>query len=92
MHYSKAIEIDPANNILYSNRAASYLALKNYQKTLEDCQMGKKINPNHIKTVVREAQAYLGLNNYLEASVSFWEALKLEPHNHEILAEFTKCS
>lgn len=54
--------------------------------------MAKKINPNHIKTVVREAQAYVGLNNYLEAAVSFWEALKIEPHNHEILAEFNKCS
>jgi len=44
--------------------------------------MAKKINANHIKTVVREAQAYVGLGNYLEASVSFWEALKIEPHNH----------
>jgi cytochrome c-type biogenesis protein CcmH/NrfG len=53
--------------------------------------MAKKINPNHIKTVVREAQAYLGLSNYLEAAVSFWEALKQEPHNQEIFAEFNKC-
>lgn len=52
-------------NILYSNRAASDLALKNYEKTLEDCRIAKKIDANHIKTVVREAQAYLGLQNYL---------------------------
>lgn len=54
--------------------------------------MAKKINPSHIKTIIREAQAYVGLENYLEAAVSFWEALKLEPNNHEIFAEFTKCS
>lgn len=55
----------PMQNILYSNRAASNLALKNYEKTLEDCRIAKKIDANHIKTVVREAQAYLGLQNYL---------------------------
>ena len=34
--YTEAIEIQP-HEAIYSNRAASYIALKNFRNALEDC-------------------------------------------------------
>jgi tetratricopeptide (TPR) repeat protein len=36
--YSKALLIDPKNAILYSNRAAAYIKLKDYKKALADSE------------------------------------------------------
>jgi tetratricopeptide (TPR) repeat protein len=36
--YSKALLIEPNNVILYSNRAAAYIKLKDYKKALEDSE------------------------------------------------------
>lgn len=77
-------------HILYSNRAASYLIVKNFQKALIDATKAKQICPNHAKSLYREAQAYVGLGNYVEAAVSYWEASKVEPNNQELLANFKK--
>ena len=35
-YYTDAIEIEPHETI-YSNRAASFIALKDYKRALEDC-------------------------------------------------------
>ena len=36
--YSKAIELDPSNHVLFSNRSASKAALKDYQGALDDSE------------------------------------------------------
>ena len=59
-------------HILYSNRAASELALSLFEEALVDAARAKEICPTHTKSIYREAQAYAGLKNYVEAAASYW--------------------
>ena len=48
-YYTKAIEQDPANDILYSNRAKSYQLLENFSEAINDAFEAIGLNPNNIK-------------------------------------------
>jgi stress-induced-phosphoprotein 1 len=34
--FSEAIDLDPSNHVLYSNRSASFASLRNYDQALDD--------------------------------------------------------
>ncbi len=59
--------------------AACYLALNQFQDALHSCQFAKVGDPKNVKTLYREAQAYAGLGNLVEATANFWECSMLEP-------------
>ena len=44
-YYTEAANIQPTEQI-YSNRAASYIAIKEYRKALDDCKAAIRINPS----------------------------------------------
>ncbi|ORX72064.1 TPR-like protein [Linderina pennispora] len=44
-HFTKAIEIDPTNHVLYSNRSASLASLKRYAEALKDAEKTVEIKP-----------------------------------------------
>lgn len=60
------IEIEPHETI-YSNRAASFIALKDYKRALEDCQAAIRLNPEFSKIYKRLFKAYIGLGNIQDA-------------------------
>jgi stress-induced-phosphoprotein 1 len=41
--YSQALHLDPQNYLLYSNRSAVYIQLKNYELALSDADMVSQI-------------------------------------------------
>jgi stress-induced-phosphoprotein 1 len=45
-HFSQAIEVDPSNHVLYSNRSASYCSLKKYDEALTDANKTIEIKPD----------------------------------------------
>ncbi|XP_064613222.1 uncharacterized protein LOC135477004 [Liolophura sinensis] len=47
--YTEAIQLDPTNHILYSNRSAAYIKLHQYKKGLEDAQKSRDLNPRWSK-------------------------------------------
>ncbi|KAJ3086626.1 40S ribosomal protein [Quaeritorhiza haematococci] len=69
--YTKGIEVkckdDSLNSILYSNRAAVNLELKNYRRVLNDCAEAIKLNPQNVKAWFRSARACLELDKISEA-------------------------
>eukprot|EP00758_Cryptobia_borreli_P003882 Tbor_TRINITY_DN4038_c0_g1::TRINITY_DN4038_c0_g1_i1::g.11816::m.11816/K09553/STIP1; stress-induced-phosphoprotein 1 len=66
-HFSSAIDLDPSNHVLYSNRSASYASLKNYKSALEDAKKCVDLNKTWAKGYIRLGSAYHGLKQYDEA-------------------------
>ncbi|KAG0023612.1 Hsp90 cochaperone [Podila clonocystis] len=79
--FSKAIELDASNHVLYSNRSACYASQKNYQKALEDGEKTVELKADWAKGYGRKAAALFGLGRYPEANDVYEAGLKLEPTN-----------
>ncbi|KAG0040193.1 Hsp90 cochaperone [Podila clonocystis] len=79
--FSKAIELDASNHVLYSNRSACYASQKNYQKALEDGEKTVELKADWAKGYGRKAAALFGLSRYPEANDVYEAGLKLEPTN-----------
>jgi len=48
----------------YSNRAACYKQISNFDGTIEDCTAVLEIEPENIKALIRRAQAFEGVERY----------------------------
>ncbi|KAF9164396.1 Hsp90 cochaperone [Actinomortierella ambigua] len=82
--FSKAIELDASNHVLYSNRSACYASLREYQKALEDGEKTVSLNASWAKGYGRKAAALFGLGRLNEAEKTYEEGLKIEPTNPQL--------
>ncbi|KAL9634357.1 MAG: hypothetical protein Q9204_003037 [Flavoplaca sp. TL-2023a] len=79
--FSKAIELEPENHVLYSNRSGAYASLKNFDQALEDATKTTEIKPDWAKGWGRKGAALHGTGDLVGANDAFEEALKLDPAN-----------
>jgi stress-induced-phosphoprotein 1 len=79
--FSQAIELDPSNHVLYSNRSGAWASLKNWEKALEDANKTTEIKPDWAKGWGRKGTALHGTGDLVGASDAFDEALKLDANN-----------
>lgn len=70
-----AIKVD-----CYANRAACYRQLYQDQEVVRDTTEALKINPNHVKSLIRRAQGYEQMEKYQEALADFQKASLLAPN------------
>eukprot|EP00775_Hariotina_reticulata_P012626 gene12626-12756_t len=66
-HFSEAIELDPTNHVLYSNRSAAEASLKHYTKALKDARKCVELKPDWAKGYSRLGAAYYGLEEWEDA-------------------------
>ncbi len=71
--YSKAIDLDGGNHVLWGNRSAAKAGLKDWSAALADAEQTVKINPKWAKGYARKGAALHGLHRWDEA-VSAYEA------------------
>lgn len=64
-----------------SNRAASYIAIKEYRKALDDCKAAIRINPDFARVYKRLFKAHLALGNIQDAKEAFDQAVTLDPND-----------
>lgn len=79
--------------ILYSNRAASYLKEGNCTECVKDCTMSLELFPFNVKSLLRRAAAYEGLERYRLAYVDYKTALQVDcniPAAHDGTNRMTK--
>ena len=58
--FSEAINIEPSNHVLYSNRSGAYASLKDFSKALEDANKVTELKPDWAKGWNRKGAALHG--------------------------------
>ncbi|KIH86771.1 mitochondrial precursor protein import receptor tom70 [Sporothrix brasiliensis 5110] len=84
--YSKAIlcKQDP---VYYSNRAACYSALNNWEKVVEDTTAAINIDAEYIKALNRRANAYDRLGKYSESLLDYTASCIIDGFKNEASAQ-----
>ncbi|CAL4898075.1 unnamed protein product [Urochloa decumbens] len=82
--YLLAIDIDPSDATLFSNRSICWLRLGEGEKALSDAQHCKTLHPRWAKAWYREGAALSLLKDYKGAVNAFLEASRLDPASVEI--------
>lgn len=67
------------NYIAFSNRAMAYLKLKEYHRVVSDCDCALRIEPDHVKSLLRRASAYNALGKHRAALSDLLHAQLSDP-------------
>ncbi|XP_051180546.1 small glutamine-rich tetratricopeptide repeat-containing protein 2 [Lolium perenne] len=82
--YSMAMELDPNDAALFSNRSLCWLQLGRPLLSLLDALECSKRRPGWPKALYRQSKALMSLKDYKGACKAFLDALKLDTGNAEI--------
>ena len=82
---TEAIELNPENHVLYSNRAAAYMAITDWENAIEDTDKCIELNDEFTKGFYRKGLCLVELERFEEAEVALREAYDLDPENQEIV-------
>ena len=76
--YTQAIQLAPTAP-LYSNRAASFISTKDYTRSMEDCEMAIRLDPEFAKSYKRLFKSHLALGHIRDARLALNKAVEKEP-------------
>ncbi|GAB0492713.1 hypothetical protein MMPV_003982 [Pyropia vietnamensis] len=82
--YTRAIEADAGNAVLYSNRAAAHYQAGQFQESLEDAESAILCDESWWKGHKRKAQALVKLDRYEDAIVALEEGISAAPDAVEL--------
>nr|XP_051180253.1 uncharacterized protein LOC127294473 isoform X3 [Lolium perenne] len=82
--YREAIELDPGDATLLSNRSLCWLRYGDARLALKDAQALRMMRPGCPKACYRQGTALMLLKEYEKACGAFLDGLKLDPGNVEI--------
>lgn len=77
--FSRCIELDPSNEVYFSNRSAAYASLERWQEAADDAKRCVGLKAGWAKGWARLAAACMGLKLYPDAKEAYDRALKIEP-------------
>lgn len=90
-HYTEALEADVTNEKLYSNRAAAYAKVGNYELSLADANRAITLKKDWAKPYSRKGHALYHLRRFPEAMNAYTNGLAIEPQNTEMLEALKAC-
>lgn len=82
--YSMALELDPNDTTLFSNRSLCWLNLGKPLLGLLDALECRTRRPDWPKALYRQSKALMSLKDYAGGCETFLDALKLDPGSAEI--------
>jgi len=83
-YFSKGIQNEPQNHVLYSNRSAAYLTIGKLEKSLEDANKCINIDPNFSKGYLRKANTFIEMEELEKAKEATEEGLKVDSKNEKL--------
>ncbi|XP_035823478.1 small glutamine-rich tetratricopeptide repeat-containing protein beta [Zea mays] len=86
--YTQAIDLDPSNATLWSNKSLCWLLLGMAETALEDAKQSRTLRPDSGIACYREGAALHELQRFFEAAIAFYEGANLKPENQEYLSAF----
>lgn len=89
--YTDAIDMDPTNYTLYSNRSGSYCASQKYQQAAADARKVIEIKPDWPRGHTRLGAALQGMRDWEGAANAFRKALELDPGNAGAKEDLATC-
>lgn len=91
-HYTEAINRNPDDHKLYSNRAACYTKLAAFDLGLKDCETCVKLDEKFIKGWIRMGKILQGMQQSSKALNAYQKAIELDPQNSEALEGYRACA
>lgn len=86
--YTQAIDFAPSDATLLSNRSLCWLRLGQADQALSDAKAARVLRPDWPKACYREGAALRLLQKFDEAASAFYEGVKLDPENMELVTAF----
>lgn len=86
--YTQAIDLDPNEAIFLSNRSLCWLRMGQHERALTDAQACRALKPDWAKACYREGASLYALQRFEEAANAFYEGVKLDPDNKEMVDSF----
>ena len=86
--YTQAIDLDPSEGTLLSNRSLCWIKLGQAEHALADAKACRILRPDWPKACYREGAALRILQKFDEAANAFYEGVKLDPENKELVNAF----
>ena len=87
-YYTKGIQYNSYEPVLYANRATCYKCLGKYKESVSDYKKAVQLNPRNTKNMKKLASVYIILGNFGEAQILLQKCCNLEPedssHNYEL--------
>ena len=90
-YYTLAIELDPDNHVLYSNRSAVYMKIQHISKALRDAEKCVSLAPNWVKGYNRLGVAQQSLLRYKDAISTYENGLKIDGNDESLWILLRKC-
>uniref|UniRef100_A0A7S0J1D4 STI1 domain-containing protein n=1 Tax=Calcidiscus leptoporus TaxID=127549 RepID=A0A7S0J1D4_9EUKA len=85
--YEEAMKRDPKAHLPYSNRAACYQKLMEWQLALKDADKCVEMEPGFVKGWSRKASIHVYLKEFHKALDAYNSVLKIEPENEDAKAQ-----
>ncbi|KAK7258689.1 hypothetical protein RIF29_24271 [Crotalaria pallida] len=86
--YTQAIDLDPTDATLLSNRSLCWIRLGQAEQALADAKACRALRPDWPKACYREGAALRVLQKFDEAANAFYEGVTLDPENKELVNAF----
>ncbi|MCE3049248.1 hypothetical protein HAX54_044458 [Datura stramonium] len=82
--YGEGLRLDSSNAVLYCNRAACWYKLRQWEKSVDDCNQALCIQPNYTKALLRKAASNTKLERWAEAVRDYEVLRKALPYDNEV--------
>lgn len=86
--YTQAIDLNPSDGTLFSNRSLCWMKLGQAEQALADAKACRALRPDWSKACYREGAALRLLLRFDEAANAFYEGVTLDPESKELVNAF----